>query len=38
MVITSLAGLILDGIIPGRLKIKEGTDLISRTVNKVFNL
>ncbi len=38
MVITSLTGLILDGIIPGRLKIKEGTDLISRIINKVFNL
>lgn len=38
MVITSLTGLILDAVIPGRLKIKEGTDLISRTINKIFNL
>jgi hypothetical protein len=38
MVITSLTGLFLDFFIPGRLKMREGTDLLSRILNRIFNL
>jgi len=38
MVIASLTGLIMDAVIPGRLKMREGNDLISRILNKTFNL
>lgn len=38
MVVASLTGLLLDFVIPGRLKMKEGTDLLSRLLNKAFNL
>jgi len=38
MVIASLAALIMDAVIPGRLKMREGNDLISRILNRTFNL
>jgi len=38
MVIASMTGLILDAVIPGRLKMREGKDLISRLLNKAFKI
>ena len=39
MLITSLTGLLLDIGIPGRMSLKRtGTDLITRTLNKIFRL
>ena len=38
MVVASLAGLFMDFFIPGRLKMREGNDLLSRILNRIFNL
>ncbi len=38
MVVASLTGLVMDAVIPGRLKMREGNDLISRLLNRAFKL
>lgn len=38
MVVASLTGLVMDAVIPGRLKMREGNDLISRILNRTFKL
>jgi hypothetical protein len=38
MVVASLTGLLLDFVVPGRLQMREGTDLLSRILNRTFNL
>ena len=38
MLITSVAGLFMDILIPARLRVKRSNDLISRILNRTFNL
>lgn len=38
MVVASITGLAMDAVIPGRLKMRKGNDLISRILNKAFKV
>ncbi len=38
MVVASITALLLDFVVPGRLIMKQGNDLISRILNKAFRL